>query len=244
MTKTMTGVMVALVALGLMAPSEGIAAVEGDAALLAAAAQAQNVLSANSSLREGRQRKSDAELKFEADAQDYWNERPSPPPTEKEWCEGGGHHVFVISPKTGRKYCIPAFTDRGGAGEGNGERLKTKWEIDREVEANDSFPDAKPPTEKEWCEAGGHHVFRVSPKTGNKYCIAAFTERGGAGEGNGERLKTEQELVQEVATNDYFESLPKPPPLTPKQECERQAPEKVWVISSKGNGYCLNALND
>ncbi len=44
MTKVMVGVMLGLLALGLMTPAEGISALESDVALLAAAARAQRLL--------------------------------------------------------------------------------------------------------------------------------------------------------------------------------------------------------
>lgn len=245
MTKTrMTkaDMLIAALTVGILTPAgAGSAWAQGGEASLSAALAAAQAVAAPGIDRERRRLKAPWELVREADLEDYWASRPSKPPTEKEICEAGGHHLFVVSPKTGRKYCIPAFTDRGGGERGGGERPKTQWEIDREIEANDSFPEPKPLTEKEYCELGGHHVFVVSPKTGRKYCLPKFTDRGGGERGGGEREKTQWEIDREVEANDSFPDLP---PLTPEQECKRQAPEKAWVKSSKGNFYCLNAYEN
>ncbi len=236
MTKQAQHVVTAALALGILMP------VGAEAVTLEGAVSAASGIVAHSQRERVRRPRTDRELLQEADDKDYI--ATLPPPTEKEWCELGGLHVFVISPKTGRKYCIPAFTERGGGGgEGRGEREKTKQEIEQEVAANDSFPDSPPPTEKEWCELGGNHLFVVSPKTGNKYCITSTTERGGGERGGGERPKTQWEIDREVETLDYFAQNPPRDDRTPKEQCEAFG-DKKYVISSKGKAYCLDAFID
>ncbi|MBI3553854.1 MAG: hypothetical protein HY077_15270 [Elusimicrobia bacterium] len=240
MTKTEKVAVAVAVLAGLLSPDlsragdvEGLAS-GGAAGLSEALGAARGAVSASAAERGHRRKKSASDLKQEADQLDYWASQPRKPVSEKEECEGSfSDHVFVVSAKTGNKYCLSAFKQ----GPKEGDSRKTKWDIADEVASLDYWASQpqKPVGEKEACEGGfGDNVFVVSPKTGNKYCLSAFKQ----GPKEGDSRKTKFDIADEVALLDYYASQPQPPTPTPEQECRQGG--NAWTVSGLGHGYCLD----
>ncbi|MBI4349183.1 MAG: hypothetical protein HY553_20260 [Elusimicrobia bacterium] len=164
------------------------------------------------------------ELRRLIETRDYWASLPKPPAktAESDCATRGYDYVWTLSSK-GNGYCLERWNDMERK-----EDEKTRRQLLREADLRDEWASRPVPAEtaKDTCEKWGNSLFVTSPKTGNSYCIPKYRD-----EDRQEEMRT-GDIRRRIETEDYWAAQA-------AESCAKYG--YAWVVSSKGNGRCLNA---